>query len=114
MPSTLESLNLLLKRSQTVTPFTPEFNTLIVELFPGEADLIESLKDYTHTTRLLETKLLSLHLTTCSPDAIIQGFGPIPGYIRPNIGFLRSAYVLKAGRKILWRCKRAEQSLPIC
>ena len=102
----------LLQQAQTVTPFTQEFNALIAELFPSDTRLLASLKDYRDTACLLETSLLSLHLATCNPDAIIQAFNPQIDSIPPDL--LGSAYVIKAGHALLFRCKQVEREMSIC
>lgn len=102
----------LLDRAQTVAPFTQEFNALIAELFPNDTRLLASLKDHRDTVCLLETSLLSLHLKTCNPDAIIQAFNPKVDSIPPDL--LGSAYAIKAGRTLLLRCKQVEREMPIC
>ena len=101
----------LLQQAQTVTPFTQEFNALIAELFPNDTHLLASLKDHRDTTCLLETSLLSLHIATCNPDAIIQAFNPQVDSIPPDL--LGSAYAIKAGRTLLLRCKQVEREMPI-
>lgn len=101
-----------LEQAQAVTPFTEEFDALIRELFPNDTRLLDSLKDHRDTACLLETSLLSLHLTICHPDTIIHAFAPEPGKTPPDI--LGSAYAIKAGRTLLLRCKQVEREMPIC
>lgn len=104
----LRKLEELLKRTESVDPFTPEFSSLIGELFPDSATLKQNAEgDNKHTVHLLEREWRTRE-QSIDPQYIIRMIKS--GEARE---LLREALLSAAAKTLYTRCEKIEMETPI-
>lgn len=100
-------------QAKTVTPFTSDFKELLQkmlahETYTNDGALIESLRDYTNTTNLLETKAAEMRHLLGDPDTVIRELTSGGAATLLSIAYLAQAFQILHDR-----CALAEKEIPI-